>query len=257
MARLTRHSPQTPSHEPRIWPLVVAGALVLFALHGANLIYKAGWLGGEPNLARQIATASQNRATSSAINLTPLRAVVPPASHNLQFGNPTAGMVLTIFTDPACGPCRAEVDAALAPLDLENLRLVYKIIPQNREDATVGILLLLAAEAGYAEPFWRALHAGSGTYTATDLLQILTKAGLPVPKLQTLLAEKSELYLQQLEEDLTLADSLGFKQPPHFVLNDYILDGRLLVPARLKLYTTRLSTAQPLVQSRDYWLTAP
>lgn len=242
----------------RIWPLAVAGALVLLALNGTSLAYKLGWLGGNPNISRQIGGSGMEGIGSTLIaqrpTLVPLRATVPTYRHNLQFGNPNANITLTIFTDPACAPCRNTVEKALRPLPLQNLRLVYKIWPQNPADPTIGILTQLAYRTGYIEAFWRNLHASARSYSASELLTMLEQSGLPLQQQQQALATQTDGILVNLNEDFALARKLNIGTPPQFFLNDYVIDGQLLTPGNLALYITRLQRSQPLVQSSDYWV---
>jgi hypothetical protein len=234
-----------PSRPTSLLPFLVATVLVLLALNLGTLVYR--WWGNP------LAPASLSTEAPSASLIGPRQVEVPTFGHNLQFGRADAALTLTVFTDPACAPCRSEVQRTLGAAGLDDVRLVFKFWPADPHILTGGLLMEIARRENLVRPFLRQLesHPRAG---GDDLLSLLESAGLPLAKQRAWLADNNDDLLAVLGQDITQGQTLDLGLPPQFILAGYVLNGDTLPRARLATYLRRLKRGDPLIQPNDYWL---
>lgn len=184
------------------------------------------------------------------------RLVAAPLPQNLQFGDALGGVTVTIFTDPACGPCRAKVQHWLAGLPIQGVRQVYKFWPQDPARLTPGMLLELARRQGPALlPFWHSLQgAGDADLDDEKLLTMLDRAGLPLTEQRNALTDNGPQLLNVLEPDIMLAQDAHLPPPPVLVVDDYVLDGQVLNPNNLNAYVKKRMAGRQILENEDLWL---
>ncbi|MBI1308491.1 MAG: hypothetical protein GC129_01350 [Proteobacteria bacterium] len=183
----------------------------------------------------------------------PWRVVLPAQPSNLQFGNPSAAVVATVLTDPACGACRAQVDEWLKKLP-RGVRVVYKFWPAQAQRLTPGMLLELARRKGVTADYLQRLDRADGDLSDTEMLAMLEQAGVPLDAQRAALSDANNGLGKVLDADLALATSLKMPPPPVLTLNGYVIDGQVLSEDKIATYAERLANHQPLTQDSDYWL---
>jgi hypothetical protein len=229
---------------PSLLPFLVAGVLVLLALNLVHLLWE--WWGSPTvQIPPYHAAATPGKA--------PRRIEAPIFGHNLQFGNANAAATLIVFTDPACAPCRAQVDRALQNAGNQSLRVVYKFWPANPQNTDGGLITEIARREGLTMPFMHALE-GQPTAQGGDLLTVLEQAGLPLSKQQDWLKNKTAELVDTLNQDIAQGQSLGLGPAPQLILNGYLLSNDSLPAANLGTYVRRINTGEDIIQANDYWL---
>jgi hypothetical protein len=230
---------------PSLLPFLVAGVLVLLALNLVHLLWE--WW-GSPTV--QI---PPYQAAATTPGKPPRRLEAPIFGHNLQFGDASAAATLIVFTDPACAPCRAQVNRALQGVGNQSLRVVYKFWPANPQNTDGGLITEIARREGLTMPFMHALE-GQPTAQGSDLLTVLEQAGLPLAKQQDWLKNHTAELADSLNQDIAQGQSLQLGTAPQFILNGYLLSNDSLPPANLGAYVKRINTGEDIIQTNDYWL---
>lgn len=257
--------PQRPGGERvsafPLFPFLAALLLVVLALQGARMLLELNTINpattpkltSNPSVFENIQNLHPKNAVS-LVNLRPQRAVVSAFSYNVRVGNPSALHTLTVFTDPLCTACRVTSLKVLKGLDTDRVKVVYKYWPQNIASVEGGLILQLAQQEGRGNALLAAVSVREDVVTDIDLLGMLDVAGLNLSVQRALLAEGSGRLSDQIGRDMAQARAAGLGAPPQFVLDDYVVDGRILFPARLGLYVARLEKGEPLIQGSDFWL---
>ena len=139
-------------------------------------------------------------------------------------GNPKGDVTLVMFTDYACGYCRAstpDIERLLA--SDPKLKVVWREIPVLGPDSEVAArAALAAAKQGRYLAFHRALFAG-GRPDAPHLAQAAQAAGLDPARLQ---ADRSGADVaRELDANIALATQLKVEGTPAFVVGNEMLGG--------------------------------
>lgn len=237
-----------------LFPLLVACLIVVLALQGLKMLFESDLFSRKGIPARN-GSPTLALPTPMPESLLPIRRRADPFPHNLILGTTASPLhTVTIFTDPACGSCRTNLNRWLKDLPL-GTRLVYKYWPANPEDISSGLLMELSRRQGTAASFLRNLESARGdNLTATQLASLLDKSGTAVTDQHQLLREQMTDLTSVLGEDIDQAKHLRLGPPPQLLLDTYLLDGTILHPSRLKTYMERLNRKQPLAQPEDYFL---
>jgi hypothetical protein len=183
------------------------------------------------------------------------RISAPTLPQNVQFGDALARVTVTIFTDPSCGPCREKVRAWTAGLPAQGVRQVYKFWPQVPGRTTPGILVELARRQGEIGDFWRAIQ-GAAADNLDDLrmLTMLDNAGLPLAEQRAMLTTDGASLMSALEPDIATAREARLPPPPVLVVDDYVLDGRILSPEGLGGYVKKRLEGRQIFENDDLFL---
>lgn len=183
------------------------------------------------------------------------RLAVPVRPENLQFGDAVANVVVTVFTDPACGLCREQVRQWTAGLPAQGVKIVYKFWPQDPTRKTPGMLVEMARRQAVAGEFWRSVQdAGVADLDDATLLTMLERAGVPLAAQRTALTDEGSPLMIALEPDLKAARDANLPPPPVVMVDDYVVDGVLLRPERLGLYVRKRLEGLALFERDDLWL---
>lgn len=265
---MTGTMPVIPPRAARVprasaFPLLPAAAatLLLLGVGQVALWWWSGRLPGVPDYTRLASTFTATPTSSAVTVQTPRRAVpqqrleAPPLEQNIQFGDAMGRVRVILFTDPACGRCRAQVEALTAALPVNGVRQVYKFWPRDSHRTTPGLLLELARREAVLPPFWKLLHAqGDRDLTDTDLLQLLEKAGLPLDQQRAAFSQNSAELYGALVPDLATARNAELPPPPVVVVDNQILDSARLTPAALAEIVQKKLDGRQLVREDPLWM---
>ena len=142
-------------------------------------------------------------------------------------GNPDGTITLVEFFDYQCGYCK-RVKPTLETLLAENddLRLVYKEFPiLGLESADAARAALAARAQGLYEPFHWALLEVQGSLDSDTVMEVARSVGLDDERLARDMADPA--IAQAIERNHALADALGIRGTPGFVIGDRLIRGAL------------------------------
>jgi protein-disulfide isomerase len=161
---------------------------------------------------------------------------------SLVAGNVKGDVTIVEFFDYRCGYCK-QVEPALESLVHEDggIRVIYKELPILGSDSRYAAQVALAArrQAKYGN-FHTAMMAARGRIDQRSVLDIAASAGVDVDQVQTDL-QAVEIN-DTIERNLALAQSLGIRGTPTFVIGDEIVFGAIdLATMKQKVATMRKS----------------
>jgi protein-disulfide isomerase len=139
-------------------------------------------------------------------------------------GNPRGSVTLVEFTDFACGYCRKsveDIDALIAANP--DLKVVLREMPIiSPHSAAAAKMALAAAEQGKYAQFHQAMFAAGQLDPATIDAAAQT-AGLDLDRARKVAA--SAPVAAELEQNVALAQKLGFGGTPSWVVGDELIPG--------------------------------
>jgi protein-disulfide isomerase len=139
-------------------------------------------------------------------------------------GNPSGDVTVVEFTDYNCGFCRATVaDVAKLLGTDKNIKLIYRelpiLAPSSKEAA---VWALAAAKQGKHDAFHRAMFAAGKPDTA-NIRKVAASIGLDVAAAEAFAG--SDEANAEIENNLKMAQQIGFNGTPTFVIGDQVLEG--------------------------------
>ncbi len=139
-------------------------------------------------------------------------------------GNPSGDVTVVEFTDYNCGYCRATVaDVAKLLGTDKNIKLIYRelpiLAPSSKEAAAWA---LAAAKQGKHDAFHRAMFAAGKPETAT-IRKVAASIGLDMAAAQAFVG--SGEANAEIENNLKMAQQIGFNGTPTFIIGDQVLEG--------------------------------
>ena len=140
-------------------------------------------------------------------------------------GDPKGDVTLVEFFDYRCPYCK-RVEPAVEALLHENpkLRIVYKEFPILGPESTVAAHVALAAfKEGRYEPFHRAMMATKGQITEDVIMKVAAQSGLDIAAIK--LDINAPAIGQIIKRNYDLADALGIRGTPSFVIGDNVFSG--------------------------------
>ena len=156
--------------------------------------------------------------------LEPVRDEVEMPFPGAVLGNPQGTITLVEFTDYACAYCRkslADVETLIA--DNPDLRVVVREYPVlSQGSAEAARMALAAAQQGRFAQFHKAMFATDGVSEA-DILAAAQQAGIDLAAARAAIARGD--FEAQLQNNVFLAQSLGFTGTPSWIVGDKILNG--------------------------------
>ena len=159
-------------------------------------------------------------------------------------GNPEGAIVLVEFFDYRCGYCR-RVKPTLEALLAENddLRLAFKEFPILGPESTLAARAALAARAqGLYEPFHWALMVADGPFDLDHILGVARSVGLDANRL---LRDMEDPAIDvMIDRNAVLANVLGIRGTPAFVIGDRMIRGALPIAA----FRTAIADAREALQ---------
>ena len=154
----------------------------------------------------------------------PLRGQLETPYPGAVLGNPQGSVTLVEFSDYACGFCRQSRDD-VEQLIAENpdLKVVVREFPiLSPASADAARMALAAAAQGKYSAFHDAMFA-LGTPTPETIEAAARRAGVDLPRARS--AIEAGQFEQQLQDNVMLAQALGFSGTPSWVVGDQTLNG--------------------------------
>lgn len=223
---------------PRHWTI---GGLALLALLGASF-----WLGGRfggglskgevetivadyiranPQIIPQALEAQRDREVAKAIDA--IRPALEKPYAGAWAGNADGDVTLVVFTDYACGFCRASLpDIDRLVREDKRLKVVFRelpiISPQSRDAA---IMALAAARQGKYDAFHHAMFAAS-SLDPSAIAAAAEKAGVVTDGSADATANEA-LFQRELDSNLAIATQLQLNATPTWVIGDQLFQGQV------------------------------
>jgi len=140
-------------------------------------------------------------------------------------GNPQGNETIVEFFDYRCPYCKRVEPSVDAMLRQDpNLRLVYKEFPiLGPVSVTAAYAALAAQRQGKYDAFHAAMMEAHGNITDDTVYRVAASLGLDIDKLKLDMA--SPEFAQQIRKNLKLADALGIRGTPAFVIGDKVVPG--------------------------------
>ncbi|WP_083734049.1 DsbA family protein [Sphingopyxis sp. KK2] len=185
----------------------------------------ADYIKANPEIIPEALTAQRDREMAKAINA--IRPALEKPYAGAWAGNADGDVTLTVFTDYACGYCRA----SLPDLDRlirsdRQLKVVFRelpiIAPQSRDAA---IMALAAARQGKYDAFHHAMFAAS-SLDAAGIAAAAEKAGVVTDGTADATANEA-LFQRELDSNLAIANQLQLNATPTWIVGDEMLQGQL------------------------------
>jgi protein-disulfide isomerase len=185
----------------------------------------ADYIKANPQIIPEALSAQRDREMAKAINA--IRPALEKPYAGAWAGNADGDVTLTVFTDYACGYCRA----SLPDLDRlirtdRRLKVVFRelpiIAPQSRDAA---IMALAAARQGKYDSFHHAMFAASSLDPGA-IAAAAEKAGVVTDGSADATANEA-LFQRELDNNLAIANQLRLNATPTWVVGDQLLQGQL------------------------------
>jgi protein-disulfide isomerase len=152
------------------------------------------------------------------------------SSESPVLGNPKGNIVMVEFQDYQCTYCK-KMEGPIAQLikDEPNLRLIVKELPIFGPASQYAAQAALASQKqGRYQALHTALEQMSSPLSEAIILDAAKKAGIDTNRLKNDMTNKS--ITQELETNLTLANQLGIRGTP-----SYLLASNIDSPSRMKV----------------------
>jgi uncharacterized membrane protein/predicted DsbA family dithiol-disulfide isomerase len=173
-----------------------------------------------------------------------LRPPVPPTSlarlgaadlvdSRKSLGPDDAPITIVMFADFGCPACRRAYHSLTSyrASHPESVRLVLRHLPLWSWTAAAAALSEIAAERGQFWEFADAVHAGPGHAGAPTLLSLLEQLGCDAREATRRVAEVDDPAMTRLARDIALAESLGIRATPAFII---LIEGQPPASASLR-----------------------
>lgn len=228
----------SPDRRTRLWLAGAAGAGLAIGIAGTTALGAAGpvstgdraaiervvhdYILSHPEIITEALTKLQDRETGSRISAEAKALETPFAG--AWAGAADGDVTLVMFTDYACGYCRAsvaDVDRLLA--EDKRLKVVWREIPilGPASDAAAQAALAAAVQGKY--PAFHRLIFKAGVPTAAKIAAAQKAAG--VEPARAAADAKSAAVRSEIERNLALAQKLGVSGTPAFVIGDKMFGG--------------------------------
>lgn len=220
-----------------LWALAVGGLLLLGA---------AFWLGGRfggglgksevetivadyiranPQIIPEALEAQRDREIARTIGA--IRPALEKPYAGAWAGHADGDVTMVVFTDYACGFCRASVpDVDRLVREDKRLKVVFRelpiIAPQSRDAA---LMALAAARQGKYDAFHHAMFA-AGSLAPAAIAAAAQKAGVVTDGSADVTANEA-LFQRELDSNLAIATQLQLNATPTWVIGDQLLQGQI------------------------------
>ncbi|WP_260581284.1 DsbA family protein [Sphingopyxis sp. PET50] len=185
----------------------------------------ADYIKANPQIIPEAFDAQRDREMAKAIAA--IRPALEKPYAGAWAGNADGDVTLTVFTDYACGFCRA----SLPDLDRlirsdRRLKVVFRelpiIAPQSRDAA---IMALAAARQGKYDAFHHAMFAAP-SLDAAGIAAAAEKAGVVTDGSADATANEA-LFQREIDSNLAIARQLQLNATPTWVVGDQLLQGQI------------------------------
>lgn len=159
-----------------------------------------------------------------AARIEPLRDELEQPFPGAVLGNPQGSLTLVEFTDYACGYCRQSMpDVAALIAANPDLRVVIREYPiLSQDSAEAARMALAAAVQGRFAQFHEAMFAQDGP-SPENIAAAAQAAGVDLTLAREAIARGD--YEAQLQNNIFLAQSMGFSGTPSWVVGNRALNG--------------------------------
>lgn len=221
----------------RTWGLALGGILLL-----ALVFWLGGRLGGgmsksevetivadyikaNPQIIPEALEAQRNGEIAKAIDA--IRPALEKPYAGAWAGNADGDVTLVVFTDYACGFCRASVpDVDRLIREDKRLKVVFRelpiIAPQSRDAA---IMALAAARQGKYDAFHHAMFA-SGSLDKAGIAAAAAKVGVVTDGTADATANEA-LFQRELDSNLAIATQLQLNATPTWIVGNQLFQGQI------------------------------
>ena len=154
----------------------------------------------------------------------PLRDELETAFPGAVLGNPDGKITLVEFSDYACSYCRQSMADVMALIEANpDLKVVIREFPILSEGSGAAArMALAAAQQGKFAAFHDAMFEKDGP-SGENIAAAAREAGLDLAKAKA--AIDGGAFEGQLQNNMFLAQSLGFSGTPSWIVGDQVLNG--------------------------------
>ena len=218
----------------------------LTALAGLVLLALVFWLGGRfgggmsksevetivadyikanPQIIPEALEAQQGKEIAKAVDT--IRPALEKPYAGAWTGNADGDVTLVVFTDYACGFCRASVpDVDRLIREDKRVKVVFRelpiISPQSRDAA---LMALAAARQGKYDAFHHAMFA-AGSLDRGAIIAAAEKVGVVTDGSADVTANEA-LFQRELDSNLAIATQLQLNATPTWIIGDQLFQGQI------------------------------
>jgi protein-disulfide isomerase len=225
------------SESTRIWGIALGGLLLLAAVFwlggrmGGGMSKSevetivADYIKANPQIIPEALEAQRNGEIAKAIGA--IRPALEKPYAGAWAGNADGDVTLVVFTDYACGFCRASVpDVDRLIREDRRLKVVFRelpiIAPQSRDAA---LMALAAARQGKYDAFHHAMFAAS-SLDKTAIAAAAAKVGVVTDGTADATANEA-LFQRELDSNLAIATQLQLNATPTWIVGDQLFQGQI------------------------------
>ncbi|HYC02465.1 MAG TPA: DsbA family protein [Azospirillaceae bacterium] len=142
-------------------------------------------------------------------------------------GNPKGDVTIVEFFDYNCGYCKRSQPELEAALESDGkVKVVYKELPILGPSSTVASkVALAAAKQGKYEPVHTALMNHKGKLDDSTIFELAEDAGADMKRLRKDMEDAS--VQAEIDANLKLAQDLGIRGTPAFIIHDTMIPGAI------------------------------
>lgn len=185
----------------------------------------ADYIRANPQIIPEALEAQRGREVTKAIDA--IRPALEKPYAGAWAGNADGDVTLVVFTDYACGFCRASVpDVDRLIREDKRLKVVFRelpiIAPQSRDAA---IMALAAARQGKYDAFHHAMFRASSLDKAA-IAAVAEKVGVVTDGSADATANEA-LFQRELDSNLAIATQLQLNATPTWIVGDQLFQGQI------------------------------
>lgn len=220
-----------------LWAIFLGAVLLLGAVFWLGGRFGGGMSKGEvetivadyirahPEMIPEAFEAQRNKEMAKAVDA--VRPALEKPYAGAWAGNADGDVTLVVFTDYACGFCRASVpDVDRLIREDRRLKVVFRelpiISPQSRDAA---IMALAAARQGKYDAFHHAMFAAS-SLDPSAIAAAAGKAGVVTDGSADATANEA-LFQREIDSNLALATQLQLNATPTWIVGDQLFQGQV------------------------------
>ena len=221
----------------RKWGMALGGLLLLAAVFwlggrmgggmskGEVETIVADYIKANPQIIPEALEAQRNGEIAKAIDA--IRPALEKPYAGAWAGNADGDVTLVVFTDYACGFCRASVpDVDRLIREDKRLKVVFRelpiIAPQSRDAA---LMALAAARQGKYDAFHHAMFTAS-SLDKSAIAAAAAKVGVVTDGTADATANEA-LFQRELDSNLAIATQLQLNATPTWIVGDQLFQGQI------------------------------
>jgi protein-disulfide isomerase len=150
-------------------------------------------------------------------------------------GNPAGDVTIVEFSDYQCPYCKKAHSAVKSTLAADSkVKLVYKDLPILGEASKIAAVAALASiKQGKHDAFHDALMTNTAKLDADRIFEIAASVGIDLPQLKKDMEDPK--IKETIDRNMALAQELGVRGTPAFVIGDQFVPGAVDADALKKL----------------------